>query len=116
MLRHLKTHFSYNSKLVSGESPEEGSKKKVTQYEFVAHWLATGLPHYQVTRPTFSGMYNFLKEKTNCPVSSSNTFDKHRDTFLDLTTAKMSKAMENQFLFIIGDSSPDGLKREWTNF
>jgi hypothetical protein len=118
ILKHVKNHFSYNPKMIGEvENDEEGTvKPAATQYEFVARYLATGLPHYQVTRDSPSGFYHFLKKQTNCPVSSKATFDEHLNTFLERSTAAMFAALIRNLVFILGDSTPDKLKREWINF
>jgi hypothetical protein len=55
---------------------------------------------------------HYLPDETTCPVLSSNTFDKHRDLFLHRSVENMLKALEGNVGFILGDSSPDRLKRE----
>ena len=122
MVKHIKTHFSFNPGLLDFSSAESATttsfskKPKPTAYEWVARWLASGLAHYQVTRNTTSGLYHFLKDRTDTPVCSQETFDKHRDTFLGRTTENMIKHLEGNVGFILGDSTPDPLKREWINF
>ena len=115
MIRHIKNHFS--SSKIGAEDDSKNTKGPLppSSYEFVARWLASGYAHYQVTRHSNSGLYNFLKT-TNCPVVSPNTFDLHRDRFLELTIENMLKGLSGQVGFIMGDSSPDRLKREWISW
>jgi hypothetical protein len=119
--KHVVTHLP--SKMwkkeddgLESESPESRGKSKPSQYEFSAQWLATGLPHYQVTRSSPSGMHSFLKERTNVPVSSPNTFDGNVQKFLECSSENMITALKGNWLFSLGDSSPDRLKREWISF
>lgn len=112
MIRHVEKHFTGISTLVNGEGKEQVKK---SPYEFVSHWLASGMPHYQVTRNSPSGLYRYLGS-VDCPVSSQATFKKHMNTFLDNTVANMQGALANHVGFIMGDSSPDRLKREWISW
>lgn len=115
--RHIATHLpSSLPEDMSKSSKGATGKESPTQYEFVVHWLASGLPHYQVTRNRESGLYMFLKTNTTCPVSAQNTFNKHRDVFLEHTVSNMQAAMKGKLGFILGDSSPDRMKREWISF
>jgi hypothetical protein len=116
IVRHVNAHFP--TTLVAGGEGAKSAKVKdsPTQHEFVAHWLASGLPHYQVTRAAPSGLYNFLQSRTNCPVSSKPTFDKHCDLFLESTVDNMQDTLHRRVGFIVGDSTPDRMKREWINF
>jgi hypothetical protein len=57
VVRHLGTHFP--PALLSGEKDTK-TKDAPTQFEFTAQWFASGMPHYQVTRNSPSGLYRFL--------------------------------------------------------
>lgn len=113
IVRHVSKHLP--TALLEG-SKDVKNEDNPTQYEFVARWLASGLPHYQVTRASPSGLYKFLQSRIDCPVSSQVTFDKCRDTFLEKTVINMHTAMRGKMGFILGDSTPDCLKREWISF
>lgn len=114
ILKHLKIHTK--PFLANTEVKEDIKTERPSQYTFISRWLASGLPHFQVTRDSRSGLYHYLRDETTCPVSSPNTFDKHRDLFLDRSVENMLKALEGNVGFILGDSSPDRLKREWISF
>lgn len=115
IVRHMHTHFS-STLLGEGSSKDVKTKGSPTQYEFNARVLASGFPHYQLTRTSPSGLYTFLQTRTNCPVSSPVTFDKHRDEFLEHTVRNMHTDMNGKMGFVLGDSTPDHLKREWISF
>ena len=114
MSRHIQRHFA-STELLGGDQVKKETKPQSSQYEFVARWLASGLPHYQVTRETPSGLYSFLKS-SGCPVSTKKTFDAHLEMFLVASVSNMQKALKSQVGFIMGDSSPDRLKREWISW
>ena len=62
--RHVGKHFLLKLRKkvdddLEFESANTRDKSKVSQYEFSAQWLASGLPHYQVTRKSPSGLHYF---------------------------------------------------------
>ena len=118
MKKYVDTHFPLKSNKKGGIGLENESRDKnhLLQYEFTAHWLASGLAHYQITRDSPSGLYLLLKNRTNVPVSSPNAFDGHVEKFLAYSTENMENALKGNWIFVIGDSSPDRMKRKWISF
>ena len=112
MNRHLETHFP-NFK----SDPEEKIKKPnaPSQYEAVCAVLAANLPINQFTRDTNSKLYHFLG-RCGFPTSSPNTFKEKTKIFVECTVQNMINCFTGCTGCIMGDSSPDKLRREWVSF